>query len=259
MSNGEATRFFSDNSSLFTVLGVFGAISVYFTQLGVESRWRRLGIVSSLTIFVIVAIVIVRQLPPESEDKGPFDFVVDQIRGSKSLVVFYVGFWALVLSVVAIVIEFSNTLIFLFQFFFTILGMFLALKFIQLAEPEGLEVTLGEDPEVVILVAYVLRNSIWVSTIGGGLLTVLWIRDLIPVNDLIQFRISSLWLAIGIGISSGLLLAGLLFIVFMVMMLFIHKMFKWIIEEGLEDEISEAMDTMFGSSGDENDGNSMSD
>lgn len=76
MSEISIGALFSRNSRLFTVLGIFEAISVYFSQLQLTSRCRRLGIVASITIIFLDAIAIQRNIPPEVSDQDPFDFII---------------------------------------------------------------------------------------------------------------------------------------------------------------------------------------
>lgn len=226
MAESSLEEFFTRNSHLFTVLGVFGAISVYFTQLEVESRWRRLGVVSSLTIFVLVAIAIHRNISPPDSDKSPFDFVVNKVLQRRDLLIFYVAFDAVVFSVTAIVLQFSETALFLFQFLFLLAGISVARWLVIQADPQIDEtLVMGEDPEFVVYAGYLARNGMYALIIGCGILYLAWVQGLVPVDQLIDFQAPSLAVPLVVGFPLGLAVGGFLYVFSMLMAFLSHVVF----------------------------------
>lgn len=241
MGETSLAAFIDRNSRFFTVLGVFGAISVYFTQLQVTSRWRRLGIVASLSIFLLIAAAIQRNIPPETSDKQPIDFVINIQRQRLGLTVFYVAFWAVVISVAAIVLRYSDTFMFLLQFLFFIGGIGVVRFFVAQAEsPDGNDeqksLQLGEDYEVVLSLAAFARIALFAIAFGGGVLLLMWLRGLIPVQSLLAFQGTSLLSVIILGILSGLLTGGLLWLIVVLMALFLHYALRWMRNIGALDD-----------------------
>lgn len=227
-----AADFFSRNASLFTVLGVFGAISVYFSQLAVGSRWQRLGIVASLTIFLLVAFAIWKNIPPETSDQNPFDYVVNQPLG---FTIFYVAFLAVVVSIVGVVLSFSNTLFFLILFLLIVVGIRIALWWVDFYSPfEESEFDPIEDEEAGLRLAYLFRNGIQVFLISGGILVVRWIQGAIPLEELLRFQITDLWMAILIGMCSGVAAGGAVSILIGIFGLFARVMIPRL-RRGIED------------------------
>lgn len=239
---------FQRNSQLFTALGVFGAISVYFTQLQINSRWRRLGIVSSLTIFLLVAVSIQRKLPPDSSDRKPFDYVIDDVLRKPEETVFYVSFWFLVISVAAIIIGFSDTFLFLAQFFVFLGGFALARRLVMEIDrsmnesyPGDLEIELGEGSLPILFALYYIRNALYAVIIGSGGLAIAWTRGYLVWEVLVAFRTPSLFSAIVVGLFAGFAGGGFLFALMGVAMIGIHHMIISIRQQGVEEEVSEYM------------------
>lgn len=211
MSEPTTKDFFIRNSRLFTVIGVFGAISVYFTQLDVDSQWRRLGIVSSLTIFFLVAITIQRNVSPPSSDQNSFDYIVNRLHQQSGLTVFYVAFYAVVISVVAIVLQYSNTVLFLLQFLLMLFGVGLVVQSIKMLDLPEESLTLGEDPRFPLAASYILRNAVFALVLGSGFLTLAWIRGMVSLQQLYTFQVPSPASALVTGVSIGFIVAGLLY------------------------------------------------
>ncbi|NHN40405.1 hypothetical protein G9C85_01975 [Halorubellus sp. JP-L1] len=233
MSESELSGFFDRSSSLFTILGVFGAISVYFTQLDVNSQWRRLGIVSSLIIFVLTSIAVQRSIPPESSHRQPFDYLINSQHKRSSLIVFYVAFWGLVVSICAIVVAYSDTLIFLLQFVFTILGVGIGRVWSTRKFPDR-TVQITDDPDFVYVAADIIAGGLQAIAIGGGSLLLAWELGLIPFEQLVNFRIESMWLAAFIGLMSGIMVAGGAYIFNFSMLVGFRFLYR-----GFPEEISE--------------------
>lgn len=229
-------RFFSQNSNLFTVLGVFGAISVYVTQLELASRWRRLGIVSSLTIFILIAIAIQRNFPSKSSDQAPFDFVIQIGRQQTPFLMFYVAFYALLISIAAIVLQFSNTLIFLFQFIVFIFGIGATRVWISLVGDPDRDLTLGEDEHVIQYSKKMALHAFLAFLFGGSVLVVLWLQGWIPIQQLVAFQVKSPLVAIVIGFFSGLLVGGVLWMLLAVLILTLDYSLRKMKAMGFYDE-----------------------
>ncbi|ACM58939.1 hypothetical protein Hlac_3427 (plasmid) [Halorubrum lacusprofundi ATCC 49239] len=65
-------EFLIDNYQLFAVMGVFGAISIYLTTFrlnfqGVDENYINVGVVASLSIFLLVAIQILKRVYEDAE------------------------------------------------------------------------------------------------------------------------------------------------------------------------------------------------
>lgn len=239
---------FQRNSRLFTALGVFGAISVYFTQLQINSRWRRLGIVSSLTIFLLVALSIQRNLPPSSSEREPFDYVIDDILRKPGQIIFYVSFWFLVISVAAIIIGFSDTFLFLAQFFVFLGGFALARRLVSEIDrslkenyPDDVDIELGKGELPIHFSLHIIRNALYAAILGSGGLALAWVRGYIDLELLLTFRTPSLGSAILVGFVAGFAAGGLVFAILGIAMILMHYMVISIRERGDEDKMSEYM------------------
>jgi len=244
----DSSNHFQRNSNLFTALGVFGAISVYFTQLQLNTRWRRLGIVSSLTIFLLVAVSIQRNLPPESSDKEPFDYVVDVLLQKPGQTLFYVSFWSLVISVVAIIVSYSDTFLFLTQFFVFLVGFAGARRLVIEIErslddnlADDVKIELGKGQLPVIYSLFIIRNALYTVIIGSGGLVLSWHWGLLVWQQLVTLRSPSLLSSILVGVLTGLVGGGIVFTGIGLGMLAIHFMVISIQERGIEDEMSRYM------------------
>jgi hypothetical protein len=237
MGSTSIGTFFTENSRLFTVLGVFGAISVYFSQLQLTSRWRRLGIVASITIFILVAIVIQRNIPPQESDQAPFDFIINVKRQKFGLIIFYVAFWVLILSITSIVIQYSGTALFLVQFLFFIIGIGIVRVFISRLDDDTLEgLRFGEDYEIISFSAEMARIAAFACILGGGALALLWIQGFILLEQLVEFQVNSLSAAVSIGVSSGITFGGLLWMIVSFLSITIHTMLQKMQEYGVVDD-----------------------
>jgi len=239
MSDTSPGEFFERNYQLFTVLGVFAAISVYFTQLDLNSRWQRLGTVSSFTIFILVAIAIQQNITPPPSEKTSFDYIAGQQLQRKGLAVFYVAFYAVILSISVIIIQNSETFFFLLSFLFFIAGVKATSKLIGVLEFPEDEPVIGESPEIPLMAAYVIRNSLYAAVIGGGGLALAQIWGLIPMEYLTGFRISSPWIGGIIGFLGGLFAAGIGYTIFLMGLVLLHFRFLHMKKAGTFEEFAE--------------------
>lgn len=250
MAEESSRSHYSRNARLFTTLGVFGAISVYFTQLQLSTQWQRLGIVSSLSIFLLIAVEIQRNLPPASSDKAALDYVLASLSQKPGTVVFYVCFWLLVVSVAAIVTRYSNTLLFLLLFIFFIGGFALAKWIVDLflrafdeKYPDE-EIELGNGNRPVVFASYIVRNGLYAVILGLGGLALGWVRGLFVLSELAQFRSPGIVTSMTAGISSGLATGGSVFVTLALLLLLQHFMIIRIRKRNLEGEVQEWMDIL---------------
>lgn len=209
MSEENIDELISRNAPLFTVMGVFGAISVYFTQLDIDSQWTRLGIVSSLSIFLLVGLAILKNLSPDSSDLRPLAFIVNNPVQQRGHIVFAITFSFLILSIAGIVVQYSGTLMFLAQFACLILGMSAVIIVPDFPEPDQ-DATDAQNRRSQFR-HYTLRG-VSAAAIGLSGLLFLWIMEWIPIDQWLTFRSSSLSSAVSVGILTGLILSGLVFI-----------------------------------------------
>lgn len=229
--------FFRRNSSLFTVLGVFGAISVYFTRLEIAKQWSRLGLVSSLAIFLLVAFNIYRGFVPERSHRTPFDFLIQPRRDRIRLTLFAVPFFGIIASVLALVVSYMGTITFLSQFVFVIFGMSTVVKLVDLLNfPEGFSPEIGRDPETILLSAYILRNSAYALIIGLGYLAIAWVNGWVTLESLKLLKSSSLLHSITAGYATGLATGGALYVFFSLSLILVHRAFKGMRERGELEE-----------------------
>jgi hypothetical protein len=104
----EFAVFLKEESELFTLLGVFGAISLYLAQfpVGVNNQWLNIGIVSSLLIFITVAISIRGRLEQQLES-SIFDFIIKPRQESFQVLIFVVPFYLLSFSVFVVAVQYQ--------------------------------------------------------------------------------------------------------------------------------------------------------
>lgn len=251
MVEDTSTSHFQRNSRLFTALGVFGAISVYFTQLQIDTRWQRLGIVSSLTIFLLVAVTIQRNLPPESSDDEPFDYVLDALLQKPEHMVFYVSLWFLVISTAAIIIRYSDTFLFLMQFFVFLAGFAIARRIVaeiqrsfNQALPDDAEIELGRGQLPIVFSLHIIRNALYAVILGSGGLVFSWMWNLLVWEQLIIFKSPSLLSAIVVGVLAGIAAGGIVFTLIGLSMIGIHYIALWVRKQGIEKEFAQYMEKL---------------
>lgn len=223
----DTIHFLKTNSNLFTVLGVFGAISVYFTQLEVEVPLRRLGLVSSLSIFLLTSFHIYRASVPSDVDKTPFDYLIKPRRDRFGLTLFLVPFAGVVVTVATIVLNYLGTVIFLFQFVALVIGISTVVYLVDILDfPDDADLEVGKGRHVVPLALYILRNASYASIIGGGFVSIALLRDWIGVESLQAIQVSAPIVSILSGYFAGLLFGGLLFSAVAGMLLYLHFLIR---------------------------------
>jgi hypothetical protein len=245
MTDSRHGEFFSRNVELFTVLGVFAAVSVYFTQLNLDSKWKRLGTVSSLTIFLIVAIAIQKNISPPSKDRTPFDYVADHNFQRKGLAIFYISFYGVVISISVIVIQYSGTFLFLMSFLLFTAGVNTTTWLIdQLDFPDDWSGDIGEPSEFPLIAAYIVRNAAWAAILGGGGLVLMYASGNLPIELISQFKMNSAIVGVLVGYLTGLLAGGLLFVATFSGIALMHYRFLSMKNAGTWDEFVEAFNNL---------------
>jgi len=112
------SKFLKTNSSLFTVLGVFGAISVYLLQFpwsGASRGIQMIGFTSSLMLFFITAASIQLELG-RSIDRNLTDFLIQPERRNLFFMLFIVPFYILLGTIGWIIYTNLEYSIFILQF-----------------------------------------------------------------------------------------------------------------------------------------------
>lgn len=166
----ELSVFLKEQSELFTLLGVFGAISLYLAQfpVDVESRWLNVGIVSSLLIFIIVALSISNRLQ-EQFDSSLFDFIIKPRRESFRVLTFVVPFYLLIFSFLIIAFQFQAAGLFVAQTILVFVGISSVLWIIVAGESLfGFDELgeIGRDKRVVRFGLYMLTVSVFGATLA---------------------------------------------------------------------------------------------
>jgi hypothetical protein len=160
-----------------------------------------------------VAVAILKNIPSETSNQGPFDYVLNQPLREPRFIIFYVAFLAVVISIVAVVLRFSNTFLSLILLLFVVVGIRIAVWWVTFHSPfEQREFNPIEDEEAGHRLVYIVRNGIQVFAISGGILALVWIQGAIPVEEFLQFQVTGLWIAILIGMCVGAAFGGALYI-----------------------------------------------
>ena len=244
-------QFLEGHSELFTLLGVFGAISIYLAQFPVDAtnRWQNVGLVSSLLIFIVVSISIRNELKREL-DSSIFDFIVKPRRESFGVLSFVVPFYLLIFSVLTIVLQypFAGTLVVQSILFFV--GISTVLWPISNAEvwfgfDENLGV-IGKDEQVArfsVFIFGVATVGVAVSMIGLVHLHTEYgygfdaIVGLQPGPGVVPFLFAFL---------GGVLFGALFYMLIAVLLLILHKLIQYIYRTEYTEEIFRMYQIMFG-------------
>lgn len=230
-------EFLEDNSSLFTILSVFGAISIYFARFpsSTHTPWQNVETVSSLLLFLVTGFAIRSRLKTEVDDKL-FDCLVKPRRSSYKLVLFVVPLYLLIFAVATLVISYSVAAMFVLQLVLLFVGISTVVWGVGVYEVvfghEELG-TLGRDPRVVTFCKHMA-----VITVGGVFVSTLFLWRLTTtyeygISALLQFQVGPgvvpVLFAYGAGVFAGsilyLLLAGLIMVS--------HFMIRWLDQRGL--------------------------
>lgn len=244
--------FLKEESELFTLLGVFGAISLYLAQfpIKVESRWVNIGIVSSLLIFITVALGIRGRLQAEL-DRSIFDFVIKPRRESLQVLFFVVPFYLLAFSVLLVAIQFRTAGQFVGQSILVFIGITTVLYAIITGEELIGFDDLGEvgrDRSVLNFGRYLLAIGLVGVVLAS--LGILHIQnqfnygpsDFIAVRSgpgLVPFILSYL-----VGVVAG----SALYVFIAVMLYILHWMIRRIDQSGQAEAFKRGYQTLFGKS-----------
>lgn len=246
----ELSYFLEEQSKLFTLLGVFGGVSLYLAQFPVEvnGRWVNVGIVSSLLIFTLVAISIRHRLQEEF-DTSLFDFVIKPRRESFRVLTFVVPFYLLIFSVLSVVIQYPAAGSLVGQSILVFVGISTVLWVIVTGESllgfdDHGEV--GRDESIVRFSQYLLLLSLsgaTIATLGINHLDNKYgygfeeIRHLNPGPGVVPFVASYL---------SGIFLGSLLYVALSSLLFILHQVVKRIDQMENREQVLQAYQVMFG-------------
>lgn len=198
--------FLNSFSHLFTLLGVFGGVSVYLTAISTEMPTNssqqaiRLGIVSSLILFSLTSILILRIYVDEYKKFNSPLFAVTDRKKAIPLFIFTI-FLALVVSIAAIVIGFSGVFFSLLLLVLLTASMIFTLNsivHIALDIKDRLPIS-GYDPGVYEITYYL---SLLVTIPIMIILAAELMYDLLPDYDYIDSIL--IILLLGVGTASSL-------------------------------------------------------
>jgi len=213
------SKFLKTNSSLFTVLGVFGAVSVYLLQFPWTATSRgiqMIGFTSSLMLFFVTAAAIQLELS-KSIDRNLSDFLIQPEKRNLFFILFIVPFYILLGTIGWIIYTNLEYSVFILQFVSILLGGSLVVLIFRLWDilklpyvPDEDDSQLGEpllwSSRGIIILSSVTFLTGWICLIiltnrsGYHPLSIL---DLDPISPLI---------AILGGISVGLVGISLLYL-----------------------------------------------
>lgn len=157
--------FLRHTSKHFTVLSVFGALSIYFAQFSrnINTPWQNVGTVASLVLFIVTAFTIRAELKV-AVDGNLFDFLVKPRKDSYKLVFFVAPFYLLIATVVVVVLQYSAALMILAQLVAWLIGVSVVIWFVTEFEftalAEGNIGELGRDSEVFAIGVYLLKLNL---------------------------------------------------------------------------------------------------
>ncbi len=117
--------FLEENQPLFTVMGIFGAISIYLTSLMQDSnQYLQFGIVSSFVLFVIVSVVIfIKAFKRRNNELIPLDFLMFN-KANMERLLFIIPFLMLIMTIAQFLVSAYKTASFgLFGISLYILGV----------------------------------------------------------------------------------------------------------------------------------------
>lgn len=237
----ELSVFLKEQSELFTLLGVFGAISLYLAQFPIEikSRWLNVGIVSSLLIFIIVALSIRYHLQEEF-NSSLFDFIIKPRLESFRVLTFVVPFYLLIFSVLIIAIQFQAAGLFIGQSILMFVGISTTLWVIVTGESLfGYEELgeIGRDKRVVRFGLYM-----FVVSVLGAILSLTGISHMgdeygYGFKEIINIQPGPGVVPFVVSYLGGILAGSILYVVLSGLLLWLH----WLIHRIDQMEHSEAL------------------
>ena len=136
-------EFLDENSHLFTIMGIFGALSVYLNTLNLESipttasTMLQVGIVSSLSLFVLVSVIIFfSAFKSHGERPIPLSFFIPLTIGKFIRILFIVPFYLLVVAVFYFVVTaFPGSSNLVFGYTLSWIAIIVFFGFLKLMEP----------------------------------------------------------------------------------------------------------------------------
>lgn len=119
--------FLDENSSQFTIMGVFAAIAVYLSSIkgsigGLESKYLNLGVISALILFFIVSLVIAHRAYLRFQSH-PDSVVSVFSKDGVVFVLFFAPFYIVVYVVAAVVISHVISLVYILAFLLSVVAL----------------------------------------------------------------------------------------------------------------------------------------
>lgn len=139
-------KFLEYNHKLFTALGLFGALSIYLNSISNEpSEILKLGIVSSLILFIIVSIKILTK----AFEFHNYSTIFSSSKGNLKRIVFIVPFFSLSISILChVLINLKGSLIVLSQIIVFIFWVIILLYFLNIIEKIYLKIEESAIPNI---------------------------------------------------------------------------------------------------------------
>lgn len=246
--------FLEENSSLFTLLSVFGAIAIYFVQFPIASgtRWQNLGTVSALFLFFITGMSIRANLKREINGTL-FDYLIKPRRSSYKLALLVVPFYMLVLSILAIVIQFSGAVVFIIQIVLVFVGISCVLWFIGFVKTwrGEYDATIGIEAEALVFARHLAYIGLLASLFSAILLYRLNSAYGYGFQELLKFVPGPGIVPFLFSLAAGILIGGILYIGLSLMVVVLHYIISYLHEHDVLEEYSEFHQALFGSGSDE--------
>lgn len=250
-SEFELSHFLEEQSKLFTLLGVFGGVSLYLAQFPVEAndRWLNVGIVSSLIIFTLAAFSIRHRLREEF-DSSLFDFIIKPRRESFRVLTFVVPFYLLIFSVLSVVIQYPAAGSLIGQAILVFVGISTVLWTIVTGESlVGFDDDLGEVGRDECVVRF--AQYLFVLALSGATLATFGIFHTgtkygYGFEELRQFRPGPGAVPFITSYLAGILLGSLLYVALSVLLYLLHHMVKRIDQMENREGFVRAYQTVFG-------------
>lgn len=162
------SNFLKTNSPLFTVLGVFGAVSVYLLQFpwsGASRGIQMIGFTSSLMLFFLTAAAIQLELT-RSIDRNLSDFLIQPEKKNLFFMLFIVPFYILLGTVGWMIYTNLEYSIFIIQFVSILFGGSLVVLVFRLWDVLNLPYVPDEDDsQLGVTLLWSSRGMIFISSI----------------------------------------------------------------------------------------------